>query len=178
MSDIIAVKWNVIWRRQRRCAISRTVRLDAAEWRGTSSPVLFFSSSVPGRLLFSHRLGLLDNVWYISQNTPSPLPTHVLMDRPADWVSVVMPNQAVWGYNGGDCLWRVSPCSLMEGLFWNVGTRPYSVTLHKTVTFSEPVCFLYKENIFDLSLKKPYNFEVRASPLCLSDWWLRKKQST
>ena len=62
MSDIIAVKWNVIWRRQRRCAISRTVRLDAAEWRGTSSPVLFFSSSVPGRLLFSHRLGLLDNV--------------------------------------------------------------------------------------------------------------------
>lgn len=62
MSDIIAVKWNVIWRRQRRCAVSRTVRLDVAEWRGTSSPVLFFSSSVPGRLLFSHRLGLLDNV--------------------------------------------------------------------------------------------------------------------
>ena len=62
MSDIIAVKWNVIWRRQLRCAVSRTVRLDVAEWRGTSSPVLFFSSSVPGRLLFSHRLRLLDNV--------------------------------------------------------------------------------------------------------------------
>ena len=97
---------------------------------------------------------------------PPPLPTHVLMDRPADWVSVVMPNQTVWGCDGGDCLWRVSPCSLIEGLLWNVGSRPYGVTVHKTVTFSVPICFLCIENIFVLSQITAYNYKVGATPLC------------